>query len=207
MKKEIPLVIVFVSGLFMAVQFFVPHSTSEKIYEFVMEWTIIIGIFALALGIWSLIRVSVNRIRRRTPNWQYSIVILAGLFGMVIFGLGFFGGVRSYMFRHFFDYVMIPLHATMFSLLAFFIASAAFRAFRARTALATVLLLSALILMLRFNPYLGPLGNPDAALASWILNVPNLAAKRAIIIGIGLGIVATALKVILGIERGYMGSD
>jgi hypothetical protein len=37
------------------------------------------------------------------------------------------------------------------------------------------------------------------------MNVPNLAAQRAIIIGIGLGIVATALKVILGIERGYMG--
>ena len=53
MKKELPLLIVFVSGLFMAVQFFVPHGISEFIYEFVMEWTIIIGIFALALGIWS----------------------------------------------------------------------------------------------------------------------------------------------------------
>lgn len=207
MKKEIPLAIVFVAGVFMAVQFFVPHASSEWIYEFVMEWTIIIGIFALALGIWSLVKVSTTKIKRRMENWPYSVVLLAGLAGMIVFGMGFMGGVESYMFRHFFNHVMIPLHATMFSLLAFFIASAAFRAFRARSALATVLLISALVLMLRFNPYLGPIGGLDADLASWILNVPNLAAKRAIIIGIGLGMVATALKVILGIERSYMGSD
>jgi hypothetical protein len=207
MKREIPLAIIFVAGVFMAIQFFVPHGSSEFVYEFVMEWTIIIGIFALALGIWSLVKVSTVKIKRRSENWQYAAVILAGLFGMIFFGTGIMGGVESYMFRSFFNYVMIPLHATMFSLLAFFIASAAFRAFRARSALATVLLLSALVLMLRFNPYLGPLGGPDADLASWILNVPNLAAKRAIIIGIGLGMVATALKVILGIERSYMGSD
>jgi len=199
--------IVFVAGLFMAVQFFVPHATSEYIYEFVMEWTIIIGIFALALGIWSFIKVAASKIQRRSENWQYSIVALAGLAGMIIFALPWFGGLESYMFRSFFNNVMIPLHATMFSLLAFFIASAAFRAFRAHSALATVLLLSALIVMLRFNPYMGPLGDIDADIASWILNVPNLAAKRAIIIGIGLGIVATALKVILGIERTYMGKD
>jgi hypothetical protein len=207
MKKEIPLLIVFVAGLFMAIQFFVPHGTSEFVYEFVMDWTIIIGIFALALGIYSLIRVSVQKIQRKTPNWPYAFVVLGGLGGMIFFGLGFMGGVQSYMFRSFFNNVMIPLHATMFSLLAFFIASAAFRAFRARSALATVLLISAVVLMLRFNPYMGPLGKPDADLAQWILNVPNLAAKRAIIIGIGLGMVATALKVILGIERSYMGSD
>lgn len=206
MKREIPLAIVFVSGLFMAVQFFVPHASSEYVYEFVMDWTIIIGIFALALGIWSLIRVSVAKIRRKAENWPYAIVVLGGLGAMIFFGL-FLGGLEAYMFNSFFNYVMIPLHATMFSLLAFFIASAAFRAFRARTALATVLLLSALILMLRFNPYLGPLGPLDADVASWILNYPNMAAKRAIIIGIGLGMVATALKVILGIERSYMGSD
>lgn len=206
MKKEIPLIIVFVSGLFMAIQFFVPHASSEYVYEFVMDWTIIIGIFALALGIYSLVRVSVIKIRRRAENWPYAIVVLAGLWSMILFAL-LFGGLEAYMFNSFFNYVMIPLHATMFSLLAFFIASAAFRAFRARTALATVLLLSALILMLRFNPYMGQLGAIDADVASWILNYPNMAAKRAIIIGIGLGMVATALKVILGIERQYMGSD
>ena len=56
----------------------------------------------------------------------------------------------------------------------------------------------------RFNPFL-PGAEYVANAANWLMNVPNLAAQRAIVIGIGLGIVGTALKIILGIERGYMG--
>lgn len=217
MRRQIPLALVFIFGVFMIFQYFVPHESSEWIYEFLLDWIYIIGIFALALGIWSLIRVSVAKIKARKADWGYPVITLAGLFLMILFGftgyrdgsLGFHfmtaEGLSNPMFRNFFDYIMIPIQSTMFALLAFFIASAAYRAFRARNILASLLLVAALIVMLRFNPYLGPIGTIIADTASWLLNVPNLAAKRAIIIGIGLGMVATALKIILGIERGYMG--
>lgn len=213
MKRQIPLLLVLVFGIFMIFQYFVPHESSEWIYEFFLDWIYIIGIFALALGIWSLIRVSYDKIKYKKPNWQYAVITLVGLFAMILFGFDygrhFFSaeGLSNYMFRAFFDYILIPIQSTMFSLLAFFIASAAYRAFRARSLLATLLLVSALIVMLRFNPYFGPIGQYLEQTASWLLNVPNLAAKRAIIIGIGLGMVATALKVILGIERAYLGKD
>jgi len=132
---------------------------------------------------------------------------------MIIFGFDYgrhfstAEGLNNPMFLKFFLYIIIPIQSTMFALLAFYIASAAYRAFRARSALATLLLLAALIVMLRFNPYLGIFGQYLERTTSWLLNVPNLAAKRAIIIGIGLGSVATALKVMLGIERAYMGKD
>jgi len=90
--------------------------------------------------------------------------------------------------------------------LAFYIASAAYRAFRARTILATILLLSAIIIMLRLVP-LGPLSGINQWLVNFILTVPNMAAKRAFWLGVGLGATATALKIMLGIERGYMGRD
>jgi hypothetical protein len=217
MRRQVPLVLVFISGVFTIFQYFVPHESSEWIYEFLLDWIYIIGIFALALGIWSLVRVSVDKIRHRRPGWGYPIITLSGLFLMIFFGFtgtrdgewGFYfmtaEGLSNPMFRNFFDYIMIPIQSTMFALLAFFIASAAYRAFRARNVMASLLLLAALIVMLRFNPYLGPLFPYVADTSTWLLNVPNLAAKRAIVIGVGLGIVATALKVILGIERGYMG--
>ncbi len=122
--------------------------------------------------------------------------------------LGFFhpqhnlpGSPFSQMFLN----VQVPIEATMFSLLAFYIASAAFRAFRARTLEATLLLVAACIVMLGRVP-IGDMiheGIPQAT--RWILEVPNLASKRGVMIGVGLGMMATSLKIILGIERAWMG--
>ncbi len=218
MKRQLPFVLVFVFAVFMIFQYFVPHESSEWIYEFLLDWTTIIGIFALALGIWSLVMVSVDKIKQRREAWPYSFVTLGGLFAMIIFGFtakvdGHWGlhfytseGLQNPLFRNFFDYILTPIQSTMFSMLAFFIASAAYRAFRARNVLASLLLIAALIMMMRFFPYFGSdTGAFLSTVANWLLNVPSLAANRAIIMGIGLGMVATALKIILGIERGYMG--
>ncbi len=203
----------------MALQYFVPHTASQLLNERLLDWVVIIGIFALAVGIGSLISVSIDKIKLKQPNWQYSYITLAGLAAMIVAGFigqkdGEWGvyfmspeGLQNPVFDGIFRYVITPIQSSTFALLAFFIASAAYRAFRARNVLATLLLISALLVMLRFNPFLGPLtGFMDQA-ANWLLNVPNLAAKRAIIIGIGLGMVATSLKVVLGIERGFMGKS
>jgi len=162
------------------------------------------------------------------------------------------------LFQWMFQYIFSPLSATMFALLAFFVASASFRAFRARNFEASLLLVAGIIIMLGrvpvgslisswtimyilafsigigINSYvknrnmvfgwiLGscglitgfgmtmgwPIDQPAIfflpALQEWIYLVPNLAGSRAILIGIGLGIVATSLRYIFGLEKSYLG--
>lgn len=103
-----------------------------------------------------------------------------------------------------FDYIFTPLSATMFALLAFFVASASFRAFRVRNLEATLLLLTGCILMLGrvpiadYIPFLRPL-------QEWIYSYPNVAGQRVIMIGIALGMVGTSVRIILGYEKSFMG--
>jgi hypothetical protein len=119
-----------------------------------------------------------------------------------------FWGIETGPYSWLFTNVQVPGQATMFSLLGFFIATAAYRSFRARNVTATLLLLSGVIVMLGRVPagenmVIGGVSLAD--LATWILDYPNTAAKRGILIGVGLGMTSTALKIIIGIEQSYLG--
>ena len=205
-KKKFPLVLAFVMGVIMFVQFFVPSYKSHMLLKGVNDWIIIIGAFALVLGVGSLIRRHTAQIKRKSKDAFFSYVTLISLF--ITAFVGVFGGVQQYtVLDWIYNNVQVPLDATMFSLLAFFVASAAYRAFRARNLGAILLLVSAAIVMLGrvpvgdfISPYL-----PKFAL--WILNIPNMAAQRGMMIGIALGVVATSVKIILGIERAYLGEE
>ena len=93
----------------------------------------------------------------------------------------------------------------MFSLLAFYIASAAFRAFRARSFEALLLLMAGAIVMLGQVP-LGDTLTFDLA-SRWqdfLMKYINAAGQRAIIMGAAFGTLATGLRIVLGIERSYL---
>ena len=201
----------------MIVQFFIPHPPVNRMYEELMKWTRIIGIFALVIGLSSLIKLHYTRIARKTPDMPYSIVVFVGMAVMAIVSL--VSGPDGAWFEWLFENVQVPMQATMFSLLAFFIASAAYRAFRARTLEATLMLVTAIVVMFARVPigrYLWQnimpnfvtqwRANLPGDVADWILNVPSMAARRGILLGVSLGVIATALKIILGIERSYMGA-
>jgi hypothetical protein len=208
MRRQVPLALCFIAGVFMAVQYFIPHHSVQDAYEIVLDWLQTLLAFAFLLGTVSLVRVHWHKIRNRSSDRGYSMVALAGL--AVMIGLGF--ASRAHIspgspFDAMFQNVQVPIEATMFSLLAFYIASAAFRAFRARTLEATLLLVAACIVMLGRVPIGDMISKaiPDAT--RWILEVPNLASKRGIMIGVGLGMMATALKIVVGIERAWMGGS
>ncbi len=205
MKKQIPIYFVFASGIFLLVQYFIPSEESNWLFSYANDWVIVVGVFALALGIWSLLRSEFRKLKNPKERF-YAGVLLFGYFIMIATGLKRENLTSGSLMMTIFENVLIPIQATIFSLLAFYIASAAYRAFRARTVLATILLLTAFIIMFRLIP-LGPITTVNQYAVSWILSIPNMAAKRAITMGVGLGAIATCIKIILGIERTYMGHD
>ncbi len=87
---------------------------------------------------------------------------------------------------------------------AFFIASAAFRSFRAHDFRAALLLASGVVVMIGRVPLGASISPIFPNLAGWLMAYPNAAGQRALYIGAALGVLATGLRVISGIERPYL---
>jgi len=234
-KKKFPIALAFICGVVMFFRFFSPsHLADQTLTEF-SDWDIIISAVASFLGIFSLLHNHYTKLRRKVPGWGYSIVVYVGFTVMALAGFlfkvdtkanlykdGLVGvfmrmtlhgspppteGVTTIVnpFNWIFMNFMVSLGATMFALLAFYIASAAFRAFRAKTREATVLLIAALLVMVGRVPLWDFLNTAFSPVSSWIMNNPNMAAQRGIIFGIVLSQIALSLRIIFGIERTYMG--
>ncbi len=206
-QRTVPLLITFVFGLALALQYYVPHPASESFLQEVSLWNQIIAGFAIVLGVGSLLSNHYLKIKRQEAGWGYSAVLFVSLF--TVFGAGLWaeGKAAGTFFGWLYEYVLVALQGTMFSLLAFFVASAAYRAFRARTLEATVLLSAAVLVMAGRVP-LGEYVLPGVGyISDWIMNVPNTAAQRGILIGVSLGGIATSIKIIFGIERAYLGGS
>jgi len=102
--------------------------------------------------------------------------------------------------------IFTPLMSTIFALVAFFITSAAYRAFRVRTKEATVLLLCALFVMLGRAPIGDAIwGGWSTFVSNWLMGVVNMAGYRGIQLGAAIGGFATALRIMLGLERAHIG--
>ncbi|MDP8255179.1 MAG: hypothetical protein P9M14_05475 [Candidatus Alcyoniella australis] len=225
LRRTIPIIICFAAGWALILSAYIPHHAFANLGEEFSVFFDIIAVFAFVLGAGNLIKIMGNRIYKRSKGWGYAVVALAGFFFTLLIGLfklGNPGGITAEitaagsLFDTVYLFIFAPLSSTMFALLAFYVASASYRAFRAKNRDATILLVSAFIILIG-RTFIGSyitswlpanlefLSIPS--LANWVMRVPNLAGQRAIMIGIALGIISTSLRLILGVERSYLGSD
>jgi hypothetical protein len=213
MRREIPLLITGIVGVVFVLQYFIPHFPFNRMNAWFSDWFSIVAAFAIWLGALNLMKMSFQKAYRRKSDWGYVVVIIISFVLMVVIGFAEGKNFRDpgTAFDWLFQFVYTPLSATMFAILAFFVASASYRAFRARNFEATLLLLAAFLVMLGRVPIgdvltgFMPEGMRLSAVASWIMNFPQTAGQRAIMIGIALGLVSTSLRIILGIERSHLG--
>lgn len=222
-KKHIPLAICFCVGLMTLGTYYVPTRASENYIEVMNKWENIVSGFAFLLGLFSLFFSHFRKINRKVDGWGYSLFVFVGFLAMVVPAIMSNGKQMvgpdltglGWGYRFLFN----ALSGTMFSVLAFYIVSTAYRAFRIKSAQAGVLFAAALVMMLAKVPlgqliweklFVWPaahltLGISD--IGQWLMDVPVVAGKRGILMGLAIGGIVTALKIIFGIERQYMGKD
>lgn len=205
MRRTIPIVITLLIGCITIFRdiFNFPVVTDWVTKYIVMGNTLSLNA-AVALGIIQLIRLHFRRAYNRRENWQYSIVLLVCIFGMLTMGLAFDRGINSAQYQYWYQMLPVKLEEMMFAMIAFYIGSAAYRAFRMRNIEATLLLTAAVLVMLGSVTIGYAMWSNFPVLKTWIMDNLNTAGMRALRLGITLGSLAQFARNLFGIERGYM---
>ncbi|HTQ09805.1 MAG TPA: hypothetical protein VMI31_07015 [Fimbriimonadaceae bacterium] len=190
-----------------------PETLFADYRDTAAQFNLVITTMAFGIGLISLGMVHSRSLAKRGKGWYVSIFFFVALILGVMAGLGKYEDPGAQA-RAFSDFIVLKVIAaassTMFSLLAFYMAIAAYRAFRVKTGEAALMMVSALIVMIGqtpFGTYLTSwMGERYSALwlpniAAWILRVPNTAMFRGLIFGLMLGAIGTALRYWLSMEK------
>ena len=172
-KRYIPILIVAVIGSLTLFGWFVDEPNIKAfVDDDATQWFDILASFAIFLGGFNLLKIQMQKVLRKKQGWQYSLFAIAGFIFAITAGFFYKGNpdvawgthvtADGTLFKWIFTYMFAPRGATMFALLAFFVASASFRAFRIRNLEATLLLVAGIIIMIGRVPL-------GSSISSWFI--------------------------------------
>jgi len=204
MKLKVPLGITIILVLLQVADYYFKVPVINTVAANLTVAILVMSAIAVGIGIISLTRIHVRRIVGKRPHSLESAIMLITLAIFILVGAVLGSGDPSYVYM--FQNIIVPLDSAMFSLAGFFMASAAYRAFRARSREAIALLVAAVIVMLGQAPIGEAVWSGFPVLSQWILDVPNTGGVRALIMGIAIGMLSLTIRMLMGHEKGYLGT-
>lgn len=204
MRKELPLALTVLAGLWVMACNYLQPIAKLDLFTKTEHWFVVSAYVAFLVGTINLIMVHGKNVMRRKEGWYNSVILLVVMFAYSIWGL--IVSHENENWQWVWNNVWTPINSTMFSLLCFYIASAAYRAFRVRTREAAIMLVAAVIVMLGNVPFGKLIWNEIPNIKNWIMAIPNSAGMRAITLGAYVGMFAVAMRIMLGLERAHLGS-
>ncbi len=205
MKREGPVALLILAAVVYIVSVMVNTPALQPIQATLDDWYQIVVGFITFVGVISLTQVHGREIRRKTTGWAYSALLLAVLYGYIV--LGVMGGLKNNAFNVIYNNILTPILMTIFSTLTFWIGSASYRAFRAKSLDSAILLIAAVVVMVGRVTLGKAISSYLPKFAGWIVEYPTLAGMRAIEMAAAIGGIVLALRMITGLERNFMGSE
>ncbi len=199
MAKILPITVAVGCALFALLSYLSDWPVVDGWAAILAEGALILVAFALLLGVLNLAAVHARRIAADRAQRPYAAMLLMAL--VVTGAIGVWapdGAALAWIL----EYLYRPLQASMTALLAFFIVTAAYRVFHLRNLDAAILLTVACLMLVAQLPVVG---HWLPRVRDWLVQVPVTAGMRGLLLGASLGAMATALRVLLAIDRPYLG--
>lgn len=171
-----------------------------------IQWAVLLAAAALLIGLFNLLAVHWNKVSLQEDGWPYSALLI--LFFLVTLVLGLLFGPDYQAVLLLFEYVQVPIEASLLALLAISLTLAGFRLLsRRKDVLSFAFLGTALLMLIGTAPW--PIGGNSVAfeavsvMRAWLSQVWATAGARGILLGIALGAITTGLRVLLASDRPY----
>jgi anaerobic C4-dicarboxylate transporter len=203
LKREIPMLVVSVLIIaVMANAFFDIPALSPVTTEGIV-WANIVAGFALYLGGISLALHHIRKVSRRSPDWIFSIVVLATYLITLIVGFGY--GTSSEPYVAIYENIQITFQQGMSSFLGILLIQATFRSYRVHNIEATLLLISFASQVMMNAPVFEIIWSGFPLIGNWFAMYPNAVVKSGLRLVIGLGTLAWTLQLLVGRETRWVG--
>ena len=206
LTRQLPLIITFALGATLIGDYYVTWPPLASIAGLVSSFGVVIAAFALCLGAIYLTIHNLRIVMRKGGHWPLSLWLVAVLWIFIIYGV-IAGGVTNPSYRNMFTAILPPTQQSLEALTGLATISGAVRAFRARNYETAVFMLAALVLILNLAPIGAVIWSGFGPLGQWILDIPNTAGVRGIIITVAVGSIVLSLRTLIGRERGYLGTQ
>ena len=199
MRRPLPLIVGVLSGLVvLAAMFFVPQSGG--ILAMVLNWVIIVTGVALLVAIASLVLTHLRFIARGKKGFLLSLVLVISFLATLTFGLIL--GVDDPVFLKWVGAVIRPIETALLGLVALIMMSAAMKIFRERgwSALTVSFGVSAVIFLILGLGFLQNLNIPVLNEVIRFVEALPMIGARGLLLGIGIGLLMMAFRVLFGME-------
>ncbi len=186
----------FLSGLFPVLTEVQTHLLNGAI--------ILTGIAAL-VGIFNLISVHTDKVRRGEKGSVYSALLVISL--VITFFLGIILRPEHDAMQVVMNGIVIPTEAALMGILTISLLYAAIRLLRRRVDMMSIIFLLTAVIIL-FGSATLPFGEIPllGTFSRWVTQVWALGGVRGILIGVALGSLTTGLRVLFGADRPYGGN-
>jgi len=204
-KRDIPLAITFLIGIIAVSDYYTTFESVKATFTIIKNWGVVLAAFSLGLGAVNLFRVHGRRISKRASDWYLSAWLLLLLVLFVAVGLGTGQFEPGSQYNWLYGAIYLPLGATMYSSLAFYMAYGSYKVLRARNLDAFLLFITAVFVILGNTPIFPATVPGFFYIREWIFTAIVGGAYRGIRIGVGIGAVVIGIKTLIGMETGYLG--
>ena len=202
-RRDLPVWIAFLVGVVIIADYVIAFPGLQNASQTFTTWAVIVTAFSFGIGALNIIQRQSKSIIRRDKYWIYGIVLLIFLFATL--GIGLLGSINHPYYKILFDNMLAPLNVTMSSMLAFFLASAAFRVIRVKNVESALLLVAAIFVMLTNAPIGEKIWSGFPVIGDFFVTGFAAGGNRGIQIGAAIASIGFGVRILTGIEKRWFG--